>query len=118
MAWRDEKYADLSNEGKKEWLSAPTGQGISSTDRQQRGRRKPLFAQRTGRGWTMAVQEAISRTRSRTIRTHPPQSAIEHSFEYETGLTRSQQEHSTKILRKLGILSERRFRLDSVASNT
>ncbi|MFS2023209.1 hypothetical protein [Massilia sp. CT11-137] len=108
MAWRDEKYADLSNEGKKvvavrsDWareLGQPTAAWLAQA----------LFAQRhagAGRWWF----KKLLAERDQDNRMLPPQSAIEQSFEYETGLTRSQQETARKILRKLGILSERRCR--------
>ncbi|WP_449405923.1 hypothetical protein [Massilia phosphatilytica] len=108
MAWRDEKYADLSNEGKKvvavrsDW-ARELGQTTAAWLAQA------LFAQRqagAGRWWF----KKLLAERDQDNRMIPPQSAIEHSFEYETGLTRSQQETARKILRKLGILSERRFR--------
>jgi len=108
MAWRDEKYADLSNEGKKvvavrsDWareLGQPTAAWLAQA----------LFAQRhagAGQWWF----KKLLAERDQDNRIIPPQSAIEHSFEYETGLTRSQQETARKILRKLEILSERRCR--------
>lgn len=108
MAARDEKYADLSNEGKKvvavrsDWareLGQPTAAWLAQA----------LFAQRNagaGRWWF----KKLLAERDQDNRMIPPQSAIEHSFEYETGLTRSQQETARRILRTLGILSERRCR--------
>lgn len=108
MAWRDEKYADLSNEGKKvvavrsDWARA-LGQSTAAWLAQA------VFTQRhAGDGrWWFKKQLAERDQNNRMI---PPQSAIEQSFEYETGLTRSQQETARKILRKLGVLSERRGR--------
>lgn len=108
MAWLDEKYADLRNEGKKvvavrsDWareLGPATAAWLAQA----------LFAQQlvgAGRWWF----KKLLADRDQGNRMIPPQSAIEQSFEYETGLTRSQQEHARKILRELGILSERRCR--------
>jgi hypothetical protein len=108
MAWLDEKYADLRNEGKKvvavrsDWareLGPATAAWLAQA----------LFAQQlagAGRWWF----KKLLADRDQDNRMLPPQNAIEQSFEYETGLTRSQQEHARKILRELEILSERRCR--------
>lgn len=41
----------------------------------------------------------------------PPKREIDQSFEYETGLTRTQQENARAMAKKLGILAERRGKL-------
>lgn len=38
----------------------------------------------------------------------PPEREIDHSFEYETGMTRTQQESARKTAKELGLLKERR----------
>ena len=106
MAFLEEKYAELRNEGKQvvavrqDWsralghtTAAWLSQAVYTQSRAGVGRLwfKKILADRDSEG-----------------RMIPPQSEAEQSFEFEIGQTRSQQEGCRAKLKALGILNERR----------
>jgi hypothetical protein len=106
MAWFDDKYEEMRSEGRRvvatrsDWarvLGTTTAAWLSQA----------LFTQsRAGAGrWWFKKLLADRDQHGRII---PPESEVGQSFEFETGLTRTQQENARALLKKLGILCERR----------